>query len=247
VTKAIALLCCLAGCGRLGFGVADDDVAGDARGDGNSDGPRIDADTGMPPTQVSPVVANATGDVILPFTNPTVAGSLLVVAIGTNATSNLALPAGWTIANQVSTNGGCTALIGFRPNNPGGLTSVTVTQISGVPTVALASEWNEITSTMPLDVIGSTSGNNPTAAQTVQTAQATTAAGELAVTSFCEDVNNPTYTGDPAWQTLGKATAASSSPSFIAEYTHAAAPGVVAATVTSSVSGKYAATIATFR
>lgn len=66
----------------------------------------------------------------------------------------------------------------------------------------------------------------------------------MVIDVFCEDVNMPTYTGDPAWTTLGTHRAGPSEPSFLSDYRIVASPGVV---VTSSVNGKHSAATAAFR
>ncbi|HEY5944243.1 MAG TPA: hypothetical protein VIV40_02070 [Kofleriaceae bacterium] len=245
--RAVALVCLLAGCGRLGFGLGDDDHA-------SADAPDITADIGgdAAPSMVALVQASTTvnspgGTVTLPFGSPTTAGTLLVATFGANDISNLVLPAGWMIAQQAFTSGGCFAVVAYQANNPGGITSIDLGQPSLLPTVAVATEWTGITASSPLDAIGLSSGGAPMTTQTVQTATPTVAADELAISVFGEDVGMPQYSGDPTWQLLGTASNTSSSPSFIAQYKRIAVPGAVGTTVTSSVAGKYAAAIVTFR
>ena len=63
---------------------------------------------------------------------------------------------------------------------------------------------------------------------------------------FCEDDNNPTFTPGAGWSQLGEFANVASSPSLASDARFVPA-GAVDETITSSVAGKYAAVIATFR
>lgn len=252
VRKAVLLVCMLSGCGRLGFGESATNVDGSlGSSDGDVGGSNSDAAADGAPGmvqlgQTSPVV-DAQGGQTATLPTPSSPGSLLVMTFGANSVSSLELPAGWMIATSVSTTGACSAAIAYLPNNPGGITEVTYVQPQLLPTVAHLTEWAGIATNSPLDAIGTTSAQVSDSSQTVQTATATTASNTLAIDVFCEAINNPTYTGDPAWIGLGTVTNGPSEASFLSEYRVVAAPGVVSTTVTSSNPGKYSAAVATFR
>jgi hypothetical protein len=243
VPRAIALVCFLAGCGRLGFGVTDDDpLAADASALDPADA------TDAAPTTIAHAQASAPVDVAGPMTMTLPAsstpGSLLVVTLGTSDTSNLVVPAGWTFATQIAVSGGCVAAILYYANNPGGIASVTFDQPSLVPTVAQLTEWTGATT---LDATGTATSSSPVTMLAVQTATPATATGGIAIDVFCEAVNQPAFTAGPGWTNLTTASNGPAEASFITDYKLGIGPGVVGETVTTSVAGKYAAAIATFR
>ena len=250
VRGSLALLYLLTGCGRLGF---QDAVRLDGGGSDSSD-PASDTldsadgtttSSGITFAQQSPAF-NGTGPFTLTLPAQATPGSLLVVTMGANDTSMLVLPGAWTIAQQVSVNGGCFALVAYIANIPPGVQSITFQQPAGLPSVAVLSEFAGVTATA-LDVTGTNSSSVPAATQSVSTTSATTASGALAVDVFCEDVNNPTYVGASGWTNLGTVSNSSAVPSFSSDFRIVAASGVVTETQTSSLAGKYAATIATFQ
>ena len=238
----LALVC---GCGRVGFDAI-------APGDGSApatDGQR-DGAAGSDGLVTTPITLAQQGAVAAGTTNlmpglpqPSTAGTLLVAAIATNGTSGVGLPPGWSLANQVSLNGSCSAIVAYYAANPGGITTATFTQIAGTPGVGELTEW---TAAVQLDVTGVATSSSPTAMQSVQTASATTVLGDLAISAYCEDVNNPTYMPQSGWTALGTYSNVSSSPSFESDYQLGEPTAVVVDTATSSVAGKYAAVLATF-
>lgn len=240
----------LAGCGRLGFDLfggdtSDPDAAVDAaQGDGSADASADAPPAGGPLTQQS-ATFNGLGAMTLALPAPSTPGSLLVITMSTNDTSNLVLPAGFTIATSIMVSGGGFALIAYQANNPGGISSVMVTQPTGLPSAAQLSEWSGTTGASP-DVMGSATGPSSTML-TVQTAAATTVANDLAIAVFCQDVASPTYTAAAGWMRLGTASNTSAYPSYSADYLTNVPVGIVSETVTSTVSGKYAAVIVAFR
>jgi hypothetical protein len=229
----------------LGFGLGDD-IGDGAPGDDAALGDATDAPPAMLQHVQQSAVSSNVGSQTLTLPAPSTAGTLLVIAFGANDISNLTLPAGWMIAVSVATTGACTAAIAYLPNNPGGVTDVTFGQPSLLPTAAVLAEWSGIATSNPLDAIGTTSGTTASTTQSVQTATATTTR-TMVIDVFCEDVNMPAYTGDPAWTTLGSHSAGPSEPSILSDYRIVASPGVVGETVTSSVNGKHSAAIAAFR
>lgn len=248
----ILVLLAAAGCGRVDF---DAVAAGsETRPDGarSSDASAGDASAGDAPVtspvalaQKGPVVA-VTTNLVLTLPAPSTPGTLLVAAIVTNGVNGVGIPAGWTVVAQQGSNGGCTVVIAIQPNNPGGITTDTFTQIAGTPGAGQLTEWSAVATSSPLDATGTTVGQNPVKAQPVQTSAATTTPGDLGVTVFCEDVTSPTYTPASGWTNLGGYSNTASSPSFTSDYALALPVAVTAETVTSSVQGKYAGAIATF-
>lgn len=256
--RRVVLALLASACGRLGFDAQR--LAGDASPGG--DGPRdsaidsidsaIDSMPDAAPlplmfVQKSSVAASAGGPVTPMLAAASTAGTTLVIAIASNDPTSLVLPPGWQLAVQMYTSGNCSSTIMYYPNNPGGITSVLVTINGAVPTDAVLQEFQGVRLATPVDVIGTANSNNPQASQTVATSASTTAAGDLAIAMFCEDVNNPTYTGGGGgWTNLGTLTNSSASPSFNVDYQLSVPMAVVSETVTSSLGGKYQAAVATF-
>jgi hypothetical protein len=154
------------------------------------------------------------------------------------------LPPGWQIATSTGFSGACYALIAYYPNNPGGITDVMYSQPSGLPSVAVVSEIGGVTA---LDAIGAATGANPVAMQTVATSEPTSTDRGIAVTTFCEDVNMPTYVSGAGWTNIASYSTGAASTSFVSDYQPFTAPAVIGETVTTSPGGKYAAVIVTFR
>jgi hypothetical protein len=195
---------------------------------------------GLGSVQITEVVAGTNG---LTFTvEPTQPGTLLVASLGINSVGTVAVPPGWTVAIMNGTAGACSAILAYQLANPGGITSLTFTLGGNTPLVGSISEW---TGRSAFDAMGSMVQGQPNASQSVETSAATTA-NELAITTFCEDDNNPTYTPGEGWTQLGSYSNVASSPSLAIDAQIAPA-GFVGESVTSSVSGKYSAVIATFR
>lgn len=252
--KAVLALAALAGCGRLGFS-SSDHVVGDAVVEGNGDGGGGDGggsatgDGGVDGAVVpnllvqKSAVGFATGPQTLTLPAASTAGSLLVLTFGANDITSLMLPSGWMIATSVLTSGACAAAIAYYPNNPGGITSVMFQQPALQPTAAQLSEWAPITANR----LNGTAQTNGGIQATMQTAMVATIANRgVAITAFCEDVNNPTYTPGMGWTNLGMSSNGPAEPSFNSDYKVITAGGLYTETVTSSVSGKYSAVIAVF-
>lgn len=236
-------------CGRLGFDARQ--TTGDAAPgrDGARDGALADGAIDAAPVmatlvQGGPVAQSAGGPITTTLPVASAAGTMLVVAVATNDPTSLVLPTGWQTAVLQTSSGTCSSLVGYLPNNPGGVQSVVVTINAGVPIDGVLSEWRGVST---VDVIGQSSSSNPQTAQAVQTATATSTSGTAAVSVFCEDVNTPTYTAGAGWTALGTFSNVSSSPSFIVEETTGLPVGLVTSSATSTVGGKYQAAIAAFR
>jgi len=229
----------LIGCGRVGFAPLGEDARAGA------DTPRdsaaaVDGALGSANVQTSKPIGGADG---LTFTiEPTQPGTLLVASIAFNSQGTLALPPGWQLALMDGTAGACSALLAYELANPGGVTSLTFTLGGNTPIVGMISEW---AGPSALGVMGSTVQGQPSITQSVQAANPAPGM-ELAITTFCEDDNNPTFTPGAGWSQLGQFSNVASSPSLASDARFVPA-GAVDETITSSVAGKYAAVIATFR
>lgn len=239
------------GCGRMGFDLLGE-RAPDARlGDGAMvviPDAMVDVPVDVPTVPVSysqkSSTANGTGPQTITLAAASTAGTMLVLSLGANGLGSLVLPAGWIVAASTGFSGACYALIAYYPNNPGGITDVLYSQPVGLPSVAVISEIAGVTA---LDAFGTATGMNPVATQTVATSGPTSTDRGIAITTFCEDVNNPTYTTGAGWTNIAQFAAGAASTSFTTDYKEFTAPGVVSETVTTSPTGKYSAVVATFR
>lgn len=239
------------GCGRFGFDLLGDNDAVDARvSDGKTDGVvnLVDAPIDVPTVPVSysqkSSTANGTGPQTITLSTASTPGTMLVLSMGANGLGSLVLPSGWITAASTGFSGACYALIAYYPNNPGGITSVMYMQPGGLPSVAVVSEISGVTA---LDAVGTAMGMNPVSMQSVATMGPTSTDRGIAVTTFCEDVNMPTYTSGAGWTNISSFSAGAASTSFTSDYKQFSAPGVMTETVTTSTNGKYSAVIATFR
>ena len=245
------MVCMATGCGRLGFDILGDSPADARTNDGMSDGTvmvMVDAPIDVPTVPVTysqkSSTANGVGPQTITLASASTAGTMLVLSLGANGVSSLVLPPGWIIAASTGFSGACYALIAYYPNNPGGITDVMYMQPSGLPSVAVVSEIGGVTA---LDAFGTATGMNPVSMQTVATSGPTSTDRGIAVTTFCEDVNNPTYTSGAGWTNIAQFATGAASTSFTSDYKEFTAPGVITETVTTSPTGKYSAVIATFR
>lgn len=188
--------------------------------------------------------ANGTGPQTITLAATSTPGTMLVLSMGTNGLGSLVLPNGWIIATSTGFSGACYAMIAYYPNNPGGITDVMYSQPGGLPSVAVISEVSGVTA---LDVLGTANGMNPVSMQTVATTGPTSTDRGIAITTFCEDVNNPVYTSGAGWTNIAQFATGAASTSFNTDYKEFTAAGAISETVTTSPTGKYAAVIATFR
>lgn len=244
MSRVLLLVGLFAGCGRFGFGAEGDrpDASIDAPTDSPDDDTLIDT-TGVATKVQQSATADTAGPYTLTLPSPSTAGSLLVMTMGSSSTG-LVMPPGWMFAQQLSVSGSCVAAIVYYPNNPGGITDVTFQQGTLVPSVAVLTEWANVTT---LDVIGTTSSNSPATNLTVQSATPTTSSG-VAINVFCEAVNMPQYTTAEGWTNLAAASKGPSEASFSTNYRlDYSAGSMVDGSVTTTVAGKYAAIVATFK
>jgi hypothetical protein len=249
VPRVLLLLSLLAGCGRFGFGSEADrpDASGDGSGDAPSDVGGDDTligTTGAGTKVQQSATVDTAGAYTMTLPSPSTAGSLLVVAMGSSSTG-LVLPEGWLVAEQLAVSGGCVAAILYYPNNPGGITDVTFQQNALVPSVAVLTEWSGAST---LDVVGSASSSGPASTLTVETATPTTTASGVAINVFCEAVNMPQYTTGAGWTNVATASNGPSEASFSTNYRLDYTVGsTVPGSVTTTIAGKYAAIVATFK
>jgi len=80
----------------------------------------------------------------------------------------------------------------------------------------------------------------------ITTLAANSIAGNLAIASFCQDVTTPAFTPGPGWTNLGDFANSAALPSITSEFMPDQPAAKSTASATTSVSGKFAATIVTF-
>jgi hypothetical protein len=243
--RRVAIACLLCACGRLGFDTAG--PGGGTGGDGSvgGDGAMIDAPGSGSggPRQVSPVTGGA-GPIMPILPMPTMNGDLLIATIASNDLTNLVLPDGsWQLNASFSTSGACASAMATRTNAPAGMTSFTFGFPAGNPAVVQLSEWAGIGGG---DGAGIGGGNNPTTMFSITTMSADTAAGDIGIATFCEDVNSPSFAAGPGWTKLGELANVASSPSMTAVFQSNLPAQKITATATTTVGGKFAATLLTF-
>ncbi|HZQ76778.1 MAG TPA: hypothetical protein VFE55_05575 [Acidimicrobiia bacterium] len=216
----------------------------------NAHPPRAGALTAAPiaKVQVGAVTRTATATATPTLPAASTAGTLLVATLATQKNTVFTAPSGWTQAvNKAQTN--AEAAIWFYPNNPGGIASASFTSTGATSISGQLSEWSGVATASPLDKSGSASATLATSV-TPATSQATTVAGELAVTAVAQYIvlaGTATYTPGSGWTNLGNTGATSSSYQYTADYRTGVPAGVVSETVTSSASGALSAAVATFK
>jgi len=198
--------------------------------------------------QLGAVARTATATVAPALPAASTAGTLVVATLATQKNTAFTAPSGWTQAvNKGQTN--AEAAIWYYPNNPGGITSASFTSSGATSTAGQLSEWSGVATGSPLDKFGSASAILATSV-TPATSQATTVAGELAVTSTAEYIalaSTATYTPGTGWTNLGNTGATSSSYQYTADYRTGVGTGVVSEPITSSAIGALSAAVATFK
>jgi len=238
--RLAAIACVLAGCGRLGFdervggplgdGGPGDGGDGDSMGSGSANGLLV---------QQSPVVsAGSSPTVTLPM--PTRGSTLLVATFAANDATNLTLPPGWQKNAAGTASGACTSVVATSPSAPAGQTMF-MFGLPG-PSVVQVTEWAGVGG---LDS-GGFGGGGPGTAMTITTLAADSTAGNLAIATFCQDVTTPTFTPGPGWTNLGDFANTAALPSITSEFMPGQPAAKITATATTSVSGKFAATVVTF-
>src|SRR4029077_18081727 len=116
---------------------------------------------------------------------PSLAGTLLVAVVECDASpTRVTAPAPWTNANFAFVAGNSRSELWYYPNNPGGVSNVTLTATpASIACEAQLTEWRNVATASPLDTTGTTTVNTNQLTATVSTSPATTAANDLVITS----------------------------------------------------------------
>jgi len=124
------------------------------------------------------------------FITPTLAaaslaGTLLVAVMECDPSPNrVTAPAPWTNADFAFAGGNSRSELWYYPNNPGGVTNVTLTATpASIACEAQLTEWRNVAAAAPLDQTGTATVTSNALTATVSTGGATTAANELVITS----------------------------------------------------------------
>jgi hypothetical protein len=113
------------------------------------------------------------------------AGTLLVVVMECDPSPNrVTVPAPWVNADFAFTGTNSRSELWYYPNNPGGVTNVTITAVpASIACEAQLTEWRNVATVNPLDQTGTTTVTTNQLTGTVSTSAATGAANELVITS----------------------------------------------------------------
>ncbi|HEY8816625.1 MAG TPA: hypothetical protein VIP57_16190, partial [Candidatus Dormibacteraeota bacterium] len=113
------------------------------------------------------------------------AGTLLVVVMECDPSPNrVTVPAPWINADFAFTGTNSRSELWYYPNNPGGVTNVTITAVpAAIACEAQMTEWRNVATVNPLDQTGTTTVTTNQLTGTVSTSAATSAANELVITS----------------------------------------------------------------
>jgi hypothetical protein len=191
-------------------------------------------------------VVEGTGSIVVSLPSTT-AGNLLVLTLALNGCSLMPPGGGFVQAAEGlnSTNCAfCWTKI-YYVVSTGGAKSVTVGGDVNAPIVGQMTEWSGLAAT-PLDQTGNATASNGTTFP-VSTSAATTVAGDLGVTAFCQAAGGATtYSSGTGWTTLGDSGASAEAIHLVSGYQGGLPIGAVSATATSSQGGKWAGAIVTF-
>jgi hypothetical protein len=254
--RGVVLLVMASACGRLGFDPlrvnadADPltgDVAHDSAIDSATDAMAgSDAAMGSAFTRVQSTAATSgTGTQMVMLPSPTTAGTVLVATFALNSLGALTVPGGWTTNASSMINGACASVIATETSGAAGRQALSFTVNAGAPVSIQVSEWAGVNLSSPFDAVGMGGSSFSMLALSIATSGATTTAGDLAIASFCEDVQTPTFTPGAGWTNLGQVPVSSALPSLFTEFQQNLPVGQVTATGTGSLVAKYAATIVT--
>ena len=113
------------------------------------------------------------------------AGTLLVVIMECDPSPNrVTIPAPWANAAFAFTATNSRSELWYYPNNPGGVTNVTITAVpASIACEAQLTEWRNVAVVNPLDQTGTTTVTTNQLTGTVTSSGATSSAGELVITS----------------------------------------------------------------
>ncbi|MBV8757569.1 MAG: hypothetical protein JO257_09850 [Deltaproteobacteria bacterium] len=238
--RPVVLLVTLSACGRLGFDEHIAGVTGDGPlGDGVQQGDGASSSNAMLVQQSGVVSGN--GSVMVALPQPTLGGTFLVATIAGNDLSTFMAPSGWQNNASGSTSGACASAIVTEQNAPAGQSTITFT--INTPCDVQVTEWRGLAN---VDNGGFASGTASTSLS-VSTFTADSAAGDLAIASFCQDTTMPTYAAGAGWNALGQIARSAALPSMMAEYQTGEPKAKITATATSSLAAKYTGTIVTFQ
>jgi cellulose synthase/poly-beta-1,6-N-acetylglucosamine synthase-like glycosyltransferase len=165
------------------------------------------------------------------------AGNLLVITINGFPTNVFTAPAGWILAAGSSQTG--RDEIWYYPNNPGGITSATLTS-SNFSTIAQMTEWSGAAAA-PLDRTG-TNTDTGVISSTVSTSAATTTVGDLGITAFRTSHLGATFTVGAGWTNISGANGVG----YESDYRLGLPVAVATETMTDTATGNWADAIATF-
>jgi hypothetical protein len=221
--------------------------------DGGVDGGPVDL-AGAQPDLAKPAIAaiqhglvgaTATGSLTLTLPAPSAAGNLLIATLVTADAGSISAPAGWSLATEAVLGSTAHAAIFSYPNNPGGIGSVTFTILNNTIKGQL-SEWSGAAASLPEQ----TSMATLTGASAITLSTALpTSSGEVAISCYCERlaVANPvTFTPGSGWTVLGENGTESNVIHYAADYRLGLSVGAASETESSTLSGDWAAVIATF-
>jgi hypothetical protein len=248
------LLLYLTACGRFGFDTrtqtgdsgAIDAPTGDAARDAASDTAADGTASSIVMMQASTAIeGNGTQTIML--ASPTTSGTLLVATIGVNSSTALTLPNGWANNATSSVSGACVSVFATEISGVAGRQAFTFTMAMSGPIAVQVSEWAGVDLSNPFDASGMGGASSATTSLSISTSGATTAPGDLAIGTFCQDVNAPMFFAGAGWTELGQVPGASATPSLFSEYQRGVPVAQVTATGTTTGSAKSAATIVTFR
>ena len=173
------------------------------------------------------------------------AGTLLIVVARSEPTPvKFIAPAGWIAANDVSDPTSGRSEIWYYPNNPGGISSVTLTvNPATIFANAQMSEWSGVATVSPLDQTGTTLVTSNQLTATVSTSGADTMAGELVITAdtFAPQAGQVIVPG-AGWNN----TVNDPPNDFSSEYRTDLPAGVASETIASAPATTWALTIASF-
>jgi hypothetical protein len=202
---------------------------------------------GIQPVQQGTVLTAGSSPAVFTLPGPSSPGTLLEVSlVDSSPADTFTFPAGWAQGPNLAGTG--QSQIWFYPNNPGGISSISVTYCGGGSIRGQASEWSGVTLTNPLDTSGSNSASAPPLV--VTSAAHVAGAGELAITCFHQKLASSltqTTTPGTGWTSLGNNDSRSTSNHFSSDYLIGPAAGAAASeTETVLNTAEFEAVIAVF-
>jgi len=119
------------------------------------------------------------------LTSASLTGTLIVAVMECDPSSNrVTAPAPWVNADFAIAGGNSRSELWYYPNNPGGVTNVTLTATpASIACEAQLTEWRNVAAVNPLDQTGTTTVTTNQLSATVTTSAPTSVANELVITS----------------------------------------------------------------